>query len=138
MLAALPLTIAPLIVYLLVAFGGFGPTAGDPWTQPVFTLQMLSGARFTLLSGDVLIVAALLLLFVEVLKATRRAAVAIADHLVSTLVAIVHLVLFLVVGVCATSVFFVLTVIAFVDMVGGFTVTIRTASRDLSVDPRAD
>lgn len=134
MLINIPLTLAPLIVYNLVAFGLFGPALGDPWTTPVVTVPMVSDARFTLLSGDIIIVAGLVFLFIEVLKATRRAALAIVDHLISTLVFVAYLVEFLLVGRAATSVFFILMVISFIDMIAGYTVTIRTASRDISYD----
>ena len=135
MLANIPLTLAPLVVYNLHAFGVFGPTPGDPWTQPVFTMTMVSDARFTLLLSDVLIVGALVVLFIEIVKATRRSTQAIIDHIASTAVFVIHLVEFLIVRQAATSVFFILTVIAFIDMVAGFTVTIRTASRDVTFGP---
>jgi hypothetical protein len=134
MLTNIPLTLAPLIVYNLVVFGAFGVQAGDPWTEPVLTIEMISDARFTLLTGDVIMIAALGFLFIEILKATRRPSLAIMDHLMSTLVFIVHLVEFLLVAQAATSVFFILMVIAFIDMVAGYTVTIRTVSRDFTFD----
>jgi hypothetical protein len=34
----------------------------------------------------------------------------------------------------ATATFFVMLVIAFVDVVGGFAVTLRTAQRDLTIE----
>jgi hypothetical protein len=41
---------------------------------------------------------------------------------------------FLLVKQAATGTFFLLLVISFVDVVGGFTITIRTAQRDISID----
>ena len=134
MFTNLPLTLAPFIVYNLHAFGLFGPTPGDPWAQPVFTVSMMSDARFTLLLSDLLVIAALIVLAIEVVKATRRPNRAIIDHGISTVVFVMHLVEFLLVRQAATSVFLILTVITFIDVVAGFTVTIRTASRDLTVD----
>jgi FtsH-binding integral membrane protein len=130
MLFNIPLTLAPLLVYNLQAFGLLGTTPGDPWVQPVFTVTMVSDARFTLLFGDMLIVAALVCLFVEIAKATRTSAPTIVDHSMSLAVFIVHLVEFLTVAAAATSVFFILMVIALIDVVGGFTITIRGARRD--------
>ena len=131
MFVNLPLTLAPLIVYNLVLAGFFGATAGDPWVQPVFTVTMPSDARFTLLFGDVLILGGLACLFLEIVKATRTAVPTIVDHALSLLVFIAHLIEFLTVGGAATSVFLVLTVIALIDVVGGFTVTIQGARRDV-------
>ena len=130
----IPLTLAPLLVYNLQILGIFGATAGDPWVQPVFTLSMVSDARFTLLFGDLLIVAALVCLFVEIVKATRTSAPTIVDHAMSLAVFVVHLIEFLTVAGAATSVFFILMVIALIDVVGGFTITIRGARRDFGYD----
>ncbi len=41
---------------------------------------------------------------------------------------------FLLVPQAATSTFFLLLVISFVDVLGGFAVTLRTAQRDLTID----
>jgi hypothetical protein len=117
MLFNIPLTLAPLLVYNLQLLGVFGAAAGDPWVQPVFTMSMVSDARFTMLFGDLLIVAALVCLFVEIVKATRTSAPTIVDHSMSLGVFILHLVEFLTVAGAATSVFFILMVIALIDVV---------------------
>ncbi len=134
MIRNIPLTLAPLAVYDLEAFGLFGRPAGDPWAQPIFTLQMVSDARFTLLFGDVLIVAALVCLFVEIVKATRTTGPTILDHGLSLAVFVVYLIEFLIMASAATSVFFVLMVISLVDVIGGITITIRGARRDFGFD----
>ena len=134
MLFNIPLTLAPLLVYNLQVFGIFGAPAGDPWVQPIFTATMVSDARFTLLFGDLIIVAALLCLFIEIVKATRTSAPTIVDHSMSLAVFIAYLVEFLTVAGAATSVFFILMVIALIDVVGGFTITIRGARRDFGFD----
>ncbi|MER2606585.1 MAG: hypothetical protein ABTQ29_12185 [Siculibacillus sp.] len=130
----IPLTLAPLLVYNLVIGGMFGATPGDPWVQPVFTVTMVSDARFTLLLGDVLILAALVCLFVEIVKATRTSSPTIVDHALSLGVFVIHLIEFLTVVGAATSVFVILTVIALLDVIGGFTITIRGARRDFGFD----
>jgi len=50
---------------------------------------------------------------------------------------VIGLVLFLLVGQFATSVFFLLTVMALLDTVAGFVVTIVSARRDLAVGGEA-
>lgn len=129
-----PLTLAPLLVYNLVIAGLIGGAPGDPWVQPVFTVGMLSDGRFTLLLGDVLILGALVCLFVEIVKATRTSSPTIVDHALSLAVFVIHLVEFLTVAAAATSVFFILTAIALIDVIGGFTITIRGARRDFGFD----
>lgn len=133
MIAAFPLMILPLLVYNGIVFA---PLAGQDFgalSQTLTSLTMMSGAVWTMQVSDVLIAASLLLLFVEVLKATRTGSWSIVDHLLSTLVFIVFLVEFLLVPEAATDTFFILTAIAFVDLVAGFSVSIRSAGRDVSI-----
>lgn len=132
MLFAIPFTLVPLIVYDLIAWGLAGASAGDPWLSPLFTLEMPSGARFTPTSGDLMVVVAITFLFVEIVKATRTGNASLADHVLSMLVFVAYLVEFLIAAPAAHSVFAILTVIAFIDVVAGFTITIRGARRDVS------
>lgn len=130
MFAAIPLTVIPLIVYNVFAWGLFG-AGTDPWIAPIFSVGMLSGARFTLTAGDLLIIAGIVMLFVEILKATRTGNASLADHVLSMLVFVAYLVEFLIAAPAAHSVFVILTVIAFIDVVAGFSITIRGARRDV-------
>ncbi|MEL6737106.1 MAG: hypothetical protein AAFO98_14785, partial [Pseudomonadota bacterium] len=95
--------------------------------------SMISGAVWTMTLGDVMIALGLFLLFFEILKATRFSTLSIVDHLLSTLVLIAFIVEFLLVSGAATSVFFLLMLITLVDVLAGFSVSIRTASRDVSL-----
>ncbi|SDU39147.1 hypothetical protein [Stappia sp. ES.058] len=132
-IVSIPLTLAPLLVYNLLAFSLFGNAGGDPWLGPVLTVELVSGARFTLVTGDLMIVSGLVLLFIELLKATRTGVVALTDHILSTLVFVAYLVEFLTVREAATSVFFILICISFVDVIAGFSITITGARRDFGV-----
>jgi hypothetical protein len=53
--------------------------------------------------------------------------------LLSTFVFIAFLIEFLLVQAAANSVFFILMAITFVDVIAGFSVSIRSATRDVSV-----
>jgi hypothetical protein len=135
MLASIPLLVIPFILYNLGLTGVVGSVAADaaansdPWRVEVFQFTMVSGGVFTMTLGDALIVLALLLLFIEVFKSTRTSNWSIVDHLLSTVVFIA----FLVVKGAAHSVFFILMVIALVDLFSGFAVSIRSAGRDINV-----
>ncbi|NBN65807.1 hypothetical protein GWI72_18755 [Microvirga tunisiensis] len=135
-LLSIPLTIVPLILYNFVAFGWFGPLQGDPWYMPVLTIEMVSSARFTLVMGDLMLSVALVLLFVEILKATRTGAAVLSDHILSMLVFVAYLIEFLTIRQAATSTFFLLLVIAAIDVIAGFTITITGARRDVSFTGR--
>ena len=84
MLVNIPLTIIPLIVYNIIAFGVLGAFPGDPWVAPVFTVEMISDARWTMVVGDLMVAAAIVFLFFEILKATRTTSGSIIDHGLST------------------------------------------------------
>lgn len=131
MLAHIPLMIVPFILYNLGLAGLFGDI-GDPWRAQVLSLSMLSGGVWTMSLADLLILFALLVLFVEVLKATRTSNASVLDHLLSTFVFVVFLVEFLLVERAASSLFFILTAIALVDVLAGFAISLRAASRDVN------
>lgn len=131
MLAHVPLMIVPLALYNLGLAGLFGDIA-DPWQAELFSLTMLSGGTWTLSLADLLVLVALLLLFAEVLKATRTSNASVLDHLLSTLVFVAFLVEFLLVQRAASSLFFILMAIALVDVLAGFAVSLRAASRDVN------
>ena len=135
MIFNIPLLIAPLLVYNAFAFGLMGGDIGDPWSAPLFTIQMVSDARWTLTLGDVMIVAALILLFLEILKATRTGVSSIIDHILSTLLFVAYLVEFLLVPQTATSVFFILMCVSLIDVIAGYSITIRGATRDIAIGP---
>ncbi|NNF78911.1 MAG: hypothetical protein HKN05_12860 [Rhizobiales bacterium] len=124
----------PMILLVLVAYNAVVFTNGvSQLGHVVLSINMTSGALWSLTVSDILITAALVLLFIEVLKATRTGTGTILDHLLSTLVFIACLVEFIIVREAATGTFFLIMVIAFIDVVAGYSVSIRSARRDLSV-----
>jgi hypothetical protein len=129
-LIGFPLLVIPFAIYNIVAF--LFPSVS--WTSDVAHFHMMSGADFTFTPGDLLIMFSVLILFVEVLKATRLTARTMIDHLLSMILFIVLLVEFLMVKQAATGTFFLLMVISFVDVIGGFSVTISAARRDIQVE----
>jgi hypothetical protein len=103
-------------------------------TESLYLDQMLpSGAEFYLKVGDLFVLAGLVALFFEIIKAARLGAGTIVDHMLSTATFIVALVEFLLVPFCGTSTFFFLVVMALIDVVAGFSVSILSARRDYSV-----
>ena len=82
--------------------------------------------------GDLFLVVALCFLFLELLKSTNSGRSTIINHALSLLVFVVCLVEFLLFGAFATSEFFLLTLMALLDVLAGFIVTIATSRRDVS------
>lgn len=129
-LVGFPLLIIPFAIYNMVAF----LTPGVAWSDRVTSVHMLSGQDWTMTAGDLLIIVALVVLFVEIIKATRAGMKSVIDHGLSTLIFVAALVEFLVVRQAATSVFAILLAISLVDVIGGYSVSIRTAQRDYTVE----
>lgn len=98
--------------------------------RQLFSIDMVSGATWTLTLGDLIILITLLLLFVELIKATRTGGSSIVDHSLSTILFVFCLVEFLLVPEAATSIFFFIMIVTLIDVVAGFSITIRGARRD--------
>jgi len=133
MIAAIPLLILPFILYNIGVAGVFGTPGVAMLEQPVTSLVLPSRADWTMSVGDLLIVVALAILFVEILKATRASTRVLFDHMLSMVLFITFLVEFLLVANAATDVFFILMTISLIDVIAGFSVSMRTASRDVSI-----
>ncbi|MGH6644589.1 MAG: hypothetical protein ACRED3_18020 [Bradyrhizobium sp.] len=125
-----PLMLVPFAVYNFFIIGA----EENPWEDLALRVDMMSGSSFSMTMGEALVVLSLGLLFVEILKATRTGVSTIIDHLLSTLVLIAYLVEFLLVGRAASSTFFILMVVTLLDVVAGYSVSIRNASRDLTIE----
>jgi ABC-type antimicrobial peptide transport system permease subunit len=133
MLAMVPLLVIPFLAYN-VGIAGLMGDGTDPFGAQIFSMTMMSGGVWTMTAGDLLIAVALLLLFVEMTKSTRSSNASIVDHLLSTFVFVAYLVEFLLVAGAAHPVFFTLMLISLVDVLGGFTVSLRSASRDVTLN----
>jgi hypothetical protein len=131
-MAAIPLLLIPFILYNIAMFGAFGGGGIEGLKTTVTSVNMMSGATWTMSLGDLFIVISLVILFLEIFKATRRSSVALLD-LFSMALFVVFLVEFLLVQGAATQIFFILMLITLVDVIAGFTVSIKSASRDVAI-----
>jgi hypothetical protein len=129
-LVGVPLLIIPFAIYNMVAF----LTPGVSWTDKIASINMMSGATWVITPEEALIAFSLLMLLIEIFKATRSSARGIIDHILSMALFVVMLVEFLLLPQAATSTFFLLMIIALVDVLGGFTITARAARRDIAID----
>ena len=127
----------PIPVFVLLAYNAVVLLGGDPAVKlhaVVFGAPLASGAAFTLTTGELLILMGVVALFIEVVKATRSSMASAVDHALSALVFAAYLVEFLLVKAAGTGVFLVLTIMSFLDLIAGFTVTLGTARRDLTIN----
>jgi uncharacterized membrane protein len=129
-LIGFPLLVIPFAIYNMIAF----LTPGVNWTDAVTTVNLTSGAIWSVTAEDMLVGLAILLLPLEILKATKIGVRSIVDHVLSMAVFILMLIEFLLVRQAGTSTFFLLMMISIVDVLAGFIVTLRTAQRDFTVE----
>ena len=131
-LLAIPIPALVLLVYnALVLLGGDPPAM---LTGKAIGAALASGAAFTLTVGELLLLGGIFALFIEIIKAARGSMASAVDHALSALVFAAYLVEFLLVKAAGTGVFLVLTIVSFLDLIAGFTVTIGAARRDLIID----
>ncbi len=131
-LRAIPLMIIAFIMYNLIVLVGGGAAPDYGLRNEIFSLPSVRGdARWSFNWGDLIILVTLILLFVEILKATYTSTASLLDHGFSMLVFIACLIEFLLVDQAFTSVFFTIMVATLIDVVAGYTIGIRVARRDI-------
>jgi hypothetical protein len=123
----------PAIVVVFAAYVLMGQGGGLMLDADAYTVQLASGAAMTLRVGDFFTLAGLVALFFEMLKAARVGSAPIVDHMLSTVVLVAAIVCYLLVDYCGTASFFLLTVMALIDVVAGYSISIFAARRDYSV-----
>ena len=119
-----PILAIVIAAYLLMAAGG-----GMMLDADAFSTTLASGAEFTLRGGDFFVIAGLVALFFEMLKAARTTRATVVDHVLSTATFIVALICFLLVGEAGTPTFFLLMLMTLIDVVAGFSISLFAARR---------
>lgn len=130
---AIPLLIFVFLFYNVIVLIGGNTSPDEVLRDVVFGIPMLSGHIWTFSWGDLTILLLLVMLFVELLKATYTSSTSLLDHGLSMLVFVVCLIEFLMVRQAQTSVFFFIVVATLIDVIAGYTIGIRVARRDLSI-----
>jgi hypothetical protein len=126
-----PLLIIPFAIYNIIAF-----ILNSSFSGPFFNVTLLSHAEWTITSGDLIVTLGILLLYVEIMKSTRLSTRALLDHVLSLLLFLAMAFEFMIVPRAGTSTFFLLVALSFVDVIGGFSVAVRSAQRDVTVEER--
>ena len=129
-LLGVPLLIFPFAIYNILVF----LMPGFAWNGELVHFRMMSGGEWGITPGDVMIAVSIVILLIEMLKAARMSRRTIIDHLLSMILFIGMLIEFLLVKQVASTTFFLLLVISFVDVSGGMAVSVRAAQRDVNVN----
>ena len=137
-LTIFPLLIISVIIYNVMVFTNPVLDAGAQGIEALniemARIHMPSNAVWVISYGDLFLVFSLILLFIEFLRSTNSGRIAIVNHSLSMLVFLICLLEFLLISEFATSIFFFLCVMTFLDVMGGFIITLATARRDVVVD----
>ena len=129
LIQSIPILAVVIAAYNVLALGG-GMLDAE---SLLFSWVLPSQVEVFFNVGAVFLVAGLVALFFEILKAARMGNGTIVDHMLSTATFIVALVEFILVPACGTVTFFLLTLMALIDVVAGYTISILGARRDYSV-----
>ena len=132
----------PLFAIVLAAFWGLHQLGyfPDKLNDVLFYMRLPSGAYWKPTWGDIVVLVGLITLYVEIFKATRTSSISIVDHTLSTIVFVAFLVSWMIfpwtIGEKSNSTFLLLTVMSFIDVIAGFTITIAAARRDFALGGR--
>jgi hypothetical protein len=126
---ALPLLVLAFILYNAVVLTmGIGSLQKE-----IFELHLLSGGDWIFTWGDFILLVTFVLLFIEIVKSTFTTTSTLIDHALSMVVFMAIGAEFLLVPQAASSVFFLIMVASLIDVIGGYTIGIRVARRDLNI-----
>lgn len=126
---SIPVLAIVIAAYLALAIGG-----GMMLDADAYSLALPSGAVMTLRFGDLFVIAGVLALWIEMMKAARAGRGTILDHILSTGVFVAALLCLLLLDFAGTGTFLILTVMALIDVVAGFSISIFATRRDFMVD----
>jgi hypothetical protein len=122
-LAVTPLMIVPVLYNLFAVTlpGGLkSAVAHDSVTRPLLRLTTTGGGVWPVSTGDLLVAAALCALFVELVKSTASRRLAMINHALSVMLFAICLAEMLLAPACATSTFFLVTLMVLLDVLVGF------------------
>jgi len=121
----------PLLAFVVAAYTALALAAPGWLETTLFGLPLLSGVVLEFRGGDLLLVIGLVLLCVEIYRATSSSTAAILNHVLSLVVFIIALIELIVMPRMGNMTFFLILMMTLSDVIAGFTVTISTARRDI-------
>ncbi len=129
---SIPLLIIPGIIYNFLAF--LAVLKGIPLLNYLAEIPLPKGEIMLISVGDAITTMGIVLLFFEIVKSTNVEDRSIAEHIFSTFVFIGFMAEFMLApNLAGTATFFFLTLMALLDVVAGFTITITAARRDFQI-----
>jgi hypothetical protein len=129
-----PLLALPLVYYnfMVIAVLGLDPQRVNLWLEgTAFQITMFSGTVWSMTQSDVIVAAAMGLLFIEILKSVGAPMLSLVNHGIAVMTLLVYSVQFMSIPGFTTSAFFMLGLMQLIDVIAGYTITI-VATRGLT------
>jgi hypothetical protein len=127
-LIAFPLLLIPFALYNMIIF-----LLNLPFTDTVFTIPLLEGRRLPVTTGEIIVAIALLMLYVEAVKAARGSK-AIMDHVLALLLFVGMAAELVLVPKATTPTLLLLTAISFIDVITGLTISRRPKQQEIVLE----
>lgn len=127
----------PFFAYLLIAYNimalihGAGMSAA--LESRVFSIPVVHGSC-PIRAHDLFVILGISSLYGEIIKSTGTSPSSVVDHALSLVVFVIFLIEFITLQSMATPAFLILTLMALLDVIAGFSVTISAARRDLTME----
>ena len=126
----------PLMGVVLIAYNIFANAKARAtsfsWDNAWKTIPLPSGLEVSLTYSEGFIVFALIVLFIEIIKATSITSYAITEQVLSVLVFVAFLFQFFSFKNVAEPTFFLLTIISLLEVLAGFIILTKVAKRDIN------
>jgi len=106
------------------------PCSVGTLNSKLFSMDLPSG-NWVITTADLILIFALLMLFMEMIKAAGSGTSSLINHGLSMATFLVSMLLFLLTPLFGTSTFFLITLMSLVNVIAGFTITAIAARRDL-------
>jgi hypothetical protein len=131
MLQIFPLLAVSLGLYTIFSFATGG--SPQPWYESeALAIPLMSTDLWHITGGHLFILFSMVMLFIEILRATRSGGASIVNHAFSVVVFVSALLLFITKRGYGNSTFFIYTAMTFLDFMAGFIITTVTARRDFA------
>jgi len=132
-LLSIPLNMILLFAYNVIVFTSTPEKYLPDATVASFVIPS-SGATLNITWNILFVLAGICILYIEILKSTRATYQALIDHLLSLVVFVIFLVELIVLREMGSATFLILTLLSLIDVIAGFTVSLSTARRDITLD----
>lgn len=131
-LLSIPLNMVLLLSYNVIIFMSTPDNYIPDAVVTAFRIPS-SGATLTITWNILFVLVGIAVLYIEILKSTRTSMQALLDHVLSLCVFVVFLVQLLIMREMGSATFLILTLLSLIDVIAGFTVSLSTAQRDITL-----